>query len=75
MFNSLTGYSNQRSYHALLVAPVGLRQGFRALVEREMEHARAGRPARIIIKNNAVADPAHDQDALPRVAGGRAAST
>lgn len=56
VFNSLTGYSSKRSYHALLVAPVGLRQGFRALVEREMEHARAGRPARIVIKNNAVAD-------------------
>jgi polyphosphate kinase len=57
VFNSLTGYSNRRSYNALLVAPVGLRQGFRALVEREMEHAKAGRPARLIIKNNAVADP------------------
>jgi polyphosphate kinase len=56
VFNSLTGYSNRRSYNALLVAPVGLRQGFRALVEREMEHAKAGRPSRIIIKNNAVAD-------------------
>jgi polyphosphate kinase len=57
VFNSLTGYSNRRSYNALMVAPVGLRQGFRALVEREMEHAKAGRPARLIIKNNAVADP------------------
>jgi len=56
VFNSLTGYSNRRSYNALLVAPVGLRQGFRSLVEREMEHAKAGRPARMIIKNNAVAD-------------------
>ncbi len=56
VFNSLTGYSNKRSYNALLVAPVGLRQGFRALIEREMEHAKAGRPARLIIKNNAVAD-------------------
>ena len=56
IFNSLTGYSNRRSYNALLVAPVGLRQGLRALVEREMEHAKAGRPARMIVKNNAVAD-------------------
>jgi polyphosphate kinase len=56
VFNSLTGYSNKRSYNALLVAPVGLRQGFRALVEREIEHAKAGRPARMIFKNNAVAD-------------------
>ncbi len=58
VFNSLTGYSSQRSYRALLVAPVGLRQGLRALIEREMEHAGAGRPARIVIKNNGVADPA-----------------
>ena len=56
VFNSLTGYSNKRSYNALLVAPVGLRQGFKALIDREIEHAKAGRPARIIIKNNAVAD-------------------
>ena len=33
-----------------------LRQGFKALIDREIEHAQAGRPARIIIKNNAVAD-------------------
>ncbi len=58
IFNFLTGYSNKRAYNALIVAPVGLRQGFRALVEREMEHANSGRPARIIIKNNAVADQA-----------------
>jgi polyphosphate kinase len=56
VFNFLTGYSNKRSYNALLVAPVGLRQGFKAMLDREMEHAQAGRPARIIIKNNAVAD-------------------
>ncbi len=56
VFNTLTGYSNKRSYRALLVAPVGLRTGIRALIEREAEHARAGRPARIIVKNNAVAD-------------------
>ena len=56
VFNTLTGYSNKRSYRALLVAPVGLRTGIKALVEREMDHARAGRPAGIVIKNNAVAD-------------------
>src|SRR4029450_11918944 len=47
---------NQPAYNALLVAPVGLRQGFKALIDREIEHTQAGRPARIIIKNNAVAD-------------------
>ena len=58
VFNSLTGYSSKRSYRGLLVAPVGLRQGIRALIEREMAHASAGRPSGIIIKNNALADPA-----------------
>ena len=57
VFNYLTGYSAKKQYQALFVAPVSLRQQFKALVEREAEHARAGRPARIIIKNNAVADP------------------
>jgi polyphosphate kinase len=58
VFNFLTGYSNKRSYNALLVAPVGLRQGIKALIDREIEHAQRGQPARIIIKNNAVADQA-----------------
>jgi polyphosphate kinase len=56
VFNFLTGYSNKRSYHSLLVAPVGLRQGMKALIDREMEHAQNGRAARIVMKNNAVAD-------------------
>ncbi len=56
VFNFLTGYSNKRSYNALLVAPVGLRQGLKAMIDREIEHAQAGRPARIVIKNNSVAD-------------------
>jgi polyphosphate kinase len=58
VFNYLTGYSHKRTYRELLVAPIGLRAAMRALIEREAEHARAGRPAHIIIKNNAVADPA-----------------
>ncbi len=57
VFNYLTGYSSKADYRALLVAPLNLRSAFTHLVEREAEHARAGRPARIIIKNNSVADP------------------
>jgi polyphosphate kinase len=57
VFNSLTGYSQRTEYMHLLVAPVGLRAGFLALIDREIEHAKAGRPAGIIIKNNAVTDP------------------
>jgi polyphosphate kinase len=58
VFNYLTGYSHKKSYRELMVAPVALRASVKALIEREAEHARAGRPAHIIAKNNAVADPA-----------------
>ena len=57
VFNFLTGYSNRKAYRELLVAPVSLRSGLRALIEREVAHAKAGRPARLIFKNNAVTDP------------------
>jgi polyphosphate kinase len=57
VFNYLTGYSRHEAYDQLLVAPVTLRRQLRQLIEREIEHARAGRPAHIIIKCNAVTDP------------------
>jgi polyphosphate kinase len=58
LFNYLTGYSKRREYRRLLVAPVSLRASFLALVDREIDHARAGRPAHVVVKNNAVTDPA-----------------
>ena len=57
LFNSLTGYSRQRLYRKLLVAPANMRVRFLDLIEREAEHARAGRPSRIIAKMNALVDP------------------
>jgi polyphosphate kinase len=56
VFNYLTGYSNQRQFRGLLVAPVQLRPKLTELIEREAEHARAGRPARLIVKVNAMTD-------------------
>ena len=61
LFNSLTGYSRQRLYRKLLVAPADLRGRFLELIQREQEHAVAGRPAHIIVKMNALVDaPAID---------------
>lgn len=57
IFNYLTGYSGQVRYRELIVAPVNMRARLTALVEREAEHARAGRPAHLIFKANAVSDP------------------
>jgi len=56
LFNVLTGLSRQRTFRRLLVAPHSLRAGFLDLVEREMAHAAAGRPAHITLKLNAIVD-------------------
>ncbi len=56
LFNSLTGYSRQRLYRKLLVAPVNMRARFLELIAREADHAAAGRPARIVGKMNALVD-------------------
>ena len=56
LFNYLTGYSSRREYRELLVAPTSLRPGLVALIEHERAEAEAGRPARIIIKVNAITD-------------------
>jgi len=58
LFNGLTGFSKQRDYRQLLVAPVSLRRRIEHLIQRESEHARAGRPAAIRAKMNALVDPA-----------------
>jgi polyphosphate kinase len=56
IFNYLTGYSNQKEFRSLLVAPVQLRTRLTELIAREGEHARAGRDARMIIKVNSITD-------------------
>ncbi|MCM3878610.1 MAG: polyphosphate kinase 1 [Vicinamibacterales bacterium] len=56
LFNYLTGYSQQRVYRELIVAPVALREQLEDLFARETAHHQAGRPAGIIIKNNAISD-------------------
>ena len=58
LFNVLTGLSRQRQFRRLLVAPHSLRARFLDLVEREIGHAAAGRPARIVLKLNAIVDVA-----------------
>lgn len=57
LFNYLTGYSRQRSYRKLLVAPVNLRDRMIALIRRETEHCQNGRSGRIVAKMNALVDP------------------
>jgi polyphosphate kinase len=56
LFNALTGYSNQRDYRTLLVAPHGVRKGIVARIHAEAERARAGEPSGIRLKANSLVD-------------------
>ena len=57
LFNYLTtGYVPKRLYRKLLPAPKMLKPALLAKIERESEHAKAGRPARIQFKMNALED-------------------
>jgi polyphosphate kinase len=56
LFNLLTGYSAPPKWNKMLVAPLGLHEAVLGLIAREADHARAGRPARIVAKMNALVD-------------------
>mgnify|MGYP001791776710 CR=1 FL=1 len=50
-------YTRRRNFRNVISGPGYMRERFLALIARETEHARAGRPARLIAKMNALADP------------------
>jgi polyphosphate kinase len=56
VFSFLTAYAEHSGYGPLLVAPLDLAEKCMTLIEREAEHARLGRPARIIAKMNSLLD-------------------
>ena len=57
VFNMLSGYSEPLVWNKLSLAPLWLRGKFLSLIEREKEHAKNGRTARIIAKMNSLCDP------------------
>lgn len=56
VFSFLTAYAENPSYDPLFVAPLDLAEKCIALIDREAEHARQGKEARIIAKMNALLD-------------------
>jgi polyphosphate kinase len=56
VFNYLTAYSERPNYEPLFVAPLNLGKSCLKLIERETAHAKAGRPALIFAKVNALLD-------------------
>ncbi|HEV2215302.1 MAG TPA: polyphosphate kinase 1 [Terracidiphilus sp.] len=57
VFNYLTAHAEVDDYRPLLVAPLTMAESFLGLIRREADHARAGRPARIVAKMNALLEP------------------
>ncbi|NEQ43769.1 MAG: polyphosphate kinase 1 [Leptolyngbya sp. SIOISBB] len=57
LFNFLTGCSHHIGYQTLMVAPDQLKHRLQELIQREVDYAQQGRPARLIVKLNLLADP------------------
>src|SRR6266852_3118905 len=56
VFNTLTGLAAYPGLKKLMVAPFDLKKRLIALIERERDHARADKPARIVAKLNSLVD-------------------
>ena len=56
VFNTLTGLAAYPGLKKLMVAPFDMKQRLIAKIQRERDHARAGRPARIVAKLNSLVD-------------------
>lgn len=58
LFNFVSGYVEPRGTEALVISPLNLRAEINAAIDREIAHARSGKPAAIWIKCNQVTDQA-----------------
>jgi polyphosphate kinase len=57
LFNYLTGYAKPERLDKIAIAPLNLRKRLNELIEEEVSHAVAGRPASIWAKMNSLVDP------------------
>jgi polyphosphate kinase len=57
LFNFITGFSRNREYRSLIVAPLGMRERVIGMIDRETALSTPDRPGRIVIKVNNLGDP------------------
>ncbi|MGE5410401.1 MAG: polyphosphate kinase 1 [Clostridiales bacterium] len=57
LFNYLTGYSSQKDFRKLYVAPINMKEKFLRMISREIENVKAGAKGRLIFKLNSLVDP------------------
>jgi polyphosphate kinase len=55
-FNTITGYSDPPTFRKLTMAPLGMRERFLHLIQREQERATSGQYALIMAKMNSLVD-------------------
>jgi polyphosphate kinase len=58
LFNLLSGFARRSGAERIIVAPFDLRERLLARISAEADAARAGHPARVVVKCNALTDPA-----------------
>ena len=75
VFLHITSLAKATRLKQLLLAPFTMHRRMLEMIRREAQHAREGKPARIIAKMNALVEEARDPRAVRGVAGGRARST
>jgi len=57
VFNFITGYARPTELETIAVSPVNLRETLMASIQREIDFAREGQPASILLKMNSLVDP------------------
>jgi len=57
IFNYLTGYSKQKNYRKLIVAPINMREKILEMIDKEIDNVQNGGEGKIIWKINSIVDP------------------